>query len=148
MNSMSSNNALRLLQAADEFRARLSTEFASIHGLSINEFFLLMHLDRMENGRMSRVELARRMHVSASTVTRMVAPMEKIGLLERQLDERDARFAFVALTPAGRLKLEEARATFEKRAGFFFQDRWTEEEMTQLSDLLYRLVAGTVANLT
>ena len=32
--------------------------------------------------------------------------------------------------------------------GFFFQDRWTEEEMTQLSDLLYRLVAGTVANLT
>ena len=148
MKSRTSINALRLLQSADEFRARLAGEFSSVHGLSVNEFFLLMHLDRATNKRMARVELAKRMHVSASTVTRMVAPMEKIGVVERELDTRDARFAFVAITSAGQTKLNEAYATFEKQAGYLFQDRWSEEDIQHLSDLLHRLVAGSPATLT
>ncbi|MBO6825587.1 MAG: MarR family transcriptional regulator [Sneathiella sp.] len=148
MKTLSSLNAVRLLQSADELRARLAGEFSSVHGISINEFFMLLHLKKAENTRLSRAELAKRMHVSASTVTRMVAPMEKIGLVNRQVDERDARIAFVALTNAGDTKLEEALATFEKRAGYFFQDRWTEEELDQLSELLYRLVSGSISNLS
>ena len=148
MKTLSSLNAVRLLQSADELRARLAGEFSSVHGISINEFFMLLHLKKAENTRLSRAELAKRMHVSASTVTRMVAPMEKIGLVNRQIDERDARIAFVALTNAGDTKLEEALATFEKRAGYFFQDRWTEEELDQLSELLYRLVSGSISNLS
>lgn len=141
-------NALRLLQSADELRARLAGEFSSIHGLSVNEFFLLLHLERAENHQLSRVELAKRMHVSASTVTRMVAPMEKTGMLGREIGARDARLAFVVLTDAGRTKLTEAKATFAKRAGYLFQDRWTDEELSTLSELLFRLVVGTPANLT
>lgn len=141
-------NALRLLQSADEFKARLSGEFASVHGLSVNEFFLLMHLDQASLNRLSRVELARRMHLSASTVTRMVAPMEKLGLLTREVDTRDARIAFVVLTEAGKTRLTEARDTFAKQAGYAFGDRWEEAELAQLSELLYRLVVGAAANLT
>lgn len=148
MNDIASINALRLLQSADEFRARLAGEFSAVHGLSVNEFFLLMHLDKAPNRRLSRVELAKRMHVSASTVTRMVAPMEKIGVVDREADARDARFAFVTITETGRTKLNEAYATFQKRAGYMFQDRWTEAELNELSELLNRLVAGTAANLT
>ncbi|MGD1932947.1 MAG: MarR family winged helix-turn-helix transcriptional regulator, partial [Candidatus Phaeomarinobacter sp.] len=98
--------------------------------------------------RLSRVELAKRMHVSASTVTRMVAPMEKLGLVARQVAERDARIAYVAMTDAGRKKLGEARATFAKQAGYVFQDRWDEDALEQLSGLLNRLVAGSPANLS
>ena len=141
-------NALRLLQSADELRARLAGEFSAVHGLSVNEFFLLMHLDRAPLNRLPRVELAKRMHVSASTVTRMAAPMEKLGLLTRKADERDARLAFVVLTEAGRTRLSEARATFAKRANYVFQDRWGDAELERLSALLNRLVAGTPANLT
>jgi DNA-binding MarR family transcriptional regulator len=140
--------ALRLLQSADAFQARLSGEFAAVHGLSVNEFFLLMHLDRATNQRLSRVELARRMHVSGSTVTRMVAPMEKIGLVTRETDARDARFAFVTITGVGLTKLGEARATFAKQAGYLFEDRWKDPELERLSELLHRLVAGSVSSLT
>ncbi len=148
MDNLSSINALRLLQSADEFRARLSGEFSAVHGISVNEFFLLMHLDQAASNRLPRVELAKRMHVSASTVTRMVAPMEKIGVVVREIDARDARFAFVAITKAGRTKLSEAQTTFAKQAGYAFQDRWETSELEQLSNLLYRLIVGSSANLT
>lgn len=107
-----------------------------------------MHLERATNRRLSRVDLAKRMHVSASTVTRMVAPMEKIGIVAREIDAHDARFAFVVITKAGRTRLSEARATFEKQAGYLFQDRWKDSELEHLSELLYRLVAGSLSNLT
>jgi DNA-binding MarR family transcriptional regulator len=148
MTNLHTTNAIRLLQSADELQARLSGEFAAVHGLTVNEFFLLMHLERATNQRLSRVELAKRMYVSGSTVTRMVAPMEKIGIVTREVDVRDARFAFVVITPAGLTKLNEARATFEKQAGYLFQDRWKDAELEQLSELLHRLVAGNLSNLS
>lgn len=148
MTDISVINALRLLQAAEELKARLAGGFSSVHGLSVNEFFLLMHLEQAPLNRLPRVELAKRMHVSASTVTRMVAPMEKIGLVGREVDVRDARMTFVTLSEAGRTKLSEAQETFAKYASYIFEDRWSQEEKDQLSSLLYRLVAGTEANLT
>lgn len=148
MTHLQTTNALRLLQAADDFEARLSGEFGAVHGLSVNEFFLLMHLEHATNQRLPRVELAKRMHVSASTVTRMVAPMEKTGLVAREVDGRDARFAYVVITATGQTRLSEARTTFAKQAGYLFEDRWQEAELEQLSELLRRLVARSLSNLS
>jgi len=148
MDDLYLTNTLRLLQSADEVKARLSGEFSSVHGLSVSEFFLLMQLQRATLHRLARVELAKRMHVSASTVTRMAAPMEKLGLVSREADKRDARLAFVVLTKAGLRKVGEARATFAKQAAYVFQDRWSEEELIHFSDLLHRLVADAPGNLS
>ena len=131
--------ALRLLQAADEFRAGLAGEFSAVHGISVNEFLLMLHLERTEAHRLARGELAKRMHVSASTITRMVAPMEKIGLVAREADERDARLGFVAITDAGRGKLAEALTTFTKRAGYLLDDRLTSEDAERFAAILRRL---------
>ncbi|MEO0937264.1 MAG: MarR family transcriptional regulator [Pseudomonadota bacterium] len=141
-------NALRLLQAADVFRARLAGEFGAVHGISVNEFMLLKHLAQAPLTRLPRVELARRMHVSASTVTRMTAPMEKIGLVGRAADARDARTSFVVLTQAGRGRLEEAEASFAKHADRVFEDRWTAEERAQFAALMQRLVQNAPGPLT
>ena len=141
-------NALRMLQSADILRARLSGEFSSVHGISVNEYFMLLHLQKASKRRLTRVELAKRMHVSASTITRMAAPMEKIGLLDRLVDTRDARQAFVVLTDAGESKLEEANATFVKQSGYIFEDRWSNEDSVQFSQYLFRLVSRNPANLT
>jgi len=139
MENTYTRNAFRLLQAADEIRARISGEFSSIHGISVNEFLLMRHLESAPLHRLARVELARRMHVNASTVTRMVAPMEKIGLLERQSHERDARLSFVALTDTGRTRFGEAQATFAKQAGYIFGNGWSKGELENLSDMLGRV---------
>ena len=139
---------LRLLQAADEVRSKLSGEFSAIHGLSVNEYLLLMHLDRAALNRLSRVELAKRMHVSASTVTRMAQPLEKIGLLDKAPDARDARLSLVVLTDTGKNRLAEVNETFAKQSKYVFQDRWESTEVEDLSHLLYRLVVNSSANLT
>ena len=107
-----------------------------------------MHLEQAPLHRLSRVELAKRMHVNASTITRMAAPMEKIGLVARQADARDARLAFVVLTESGHEKVKEARVTFAKQATYVFRDRWSEADLEQLSGLLHRLIAGTPGDLT
>tara|TARA_R110000787_G_scaffold52283_9_gene123194 strand:- start:496 stop:942 length:447 start_codon:yes stop_codon:yes gene_type:complete len=142
MTDVNTTNALRLLQVADDFRAGLSGEFSAVHGISVNEFFLLLHLERAPANRLSRVEMAKRMHVSASTITRMAAPMEKIGLVGREVDERDARLVFVVATDAGREKLSDALATFAKRSGYLFDDRWDDKEVERFSTMLQRLTAG------
>ena len=143
MTDLHTTNALRLLQVADDFRAGLSGEFSAVHGISVNEFLLLLHLERSAANRLPRVDLARRMHVSASTITRMAAPMEKVGLVDREIDERDARLVFVVATDVGRAKLSEALSTFSKRAGYLFNDRYEDEEMDRLASMLRRLIAGT-----
>ncbi len=148
MDDLCFTNCLRLFQAADEVKTRLAGEFSAVHGLSVNEFFLLMQLEQAISNRLTRVELAKRMHVSASTVTRMAAPMEKLGLLARESDARDARLAFVVLTKAGSKRAREARATLAKQATYVFRDRWNKDELKQLSELLYRIVANTPGNLT
>lgn len=143
MDSLHTTNALRILQVAEDFRAGLSGEFSAVHGISVNEFLLLLHLERSVANKLSRVELARRMHVSASTITRMATPMEKVGLVDREVDERDARLVFVVATNAGREKLSEALSTFSKRAGYLFEDRCDDEEMDHFASILRRLLTRT-----
>ncbi len=143
MTDQHTTNALRLLQAADDFRAGLAGEFAAVHGISVNEFMMMLHLERSAANRLSRVDLAKRMHVSASTITRMAAPMEKLGLVDREVDGRDARLVYVVATDAGRKKLTETLATFSKRAGYLFNDRWEDEEIVQFAAMLRRLIGGT-----
>ena len=140
-------NTLRLLQSAEEIRARISGEFSAVHGLSVNEFFLLLHLEQTPKHRLSRVELAKRMHINASTVTRMALPMEKLGLVTRQADARDARLAFVVITDTGLQKLAETRETLKKQAGYIFDERWDGAELDQLSSLLNRLQSTAIGML-
>lgn len=148
MSDIFSIPVLRLLQSGDAIKARLAGELSAVHGLSVNEMFLLMQLEQASLHRLSRVELARRLHMSASTVTRMATPLEKIGLVGRQIDKRDARLAFVVLTKAGLAKLQEVHETFAEQASAVFRDRWSEEDIAMLSDLLGRLVADAPGNLT
>lgn len=113
-----------------------------MHGLSLNELMLLMHLDQSAGGKLRRVDLAERLDLSQSSVTRMVAPMEKIGLVERADDPRDARVAYVVLTRAGRRLAREGTTTLGEMASSLFADRWTDQELKTLGDLLGRLTAA------
>lgn len=136
-----------LLRAHTIVEERLSGELSAVHGLSLNELLLLMFLDGATAGRLSRVELARCMHTSASTITRQASPLEKRGLVGRDVDARDARLSYVVLTPTGKQLVEDARTTFERSSNTFFRDRWTEDEIASLSELLGRLTVSLPGSL-
>jgi DNA-binding MarR family transcriptional regulator len=133
---------LALLRAHARIEERFGNALGSIHGLALKELLLLMHLAGAPKARLSRIELARRLHVSASTVTRMTSPLEKLRLVGRQSDPRDARLAYVVLTAAGQRLVTDARATLERLADGLFSDRWSRQEIATLGDLLGRLTAG------
>src|SRR6185503_4384105 len=121
---------------------RFGNALGSIHGLALKELLLMMHLEGAPKARLSRIELARRLHVSASTVTRMAAPLEKLRMVGRQADPRDALLAYVVLTAAGQRLVKDARGSLERLADGLFQDRWTRQEIGTLADLLGRLTSG------
>jgi DNA-binding MarR family transcriptional regulator len=139
---------LNLLRATARLEERFAGELGSVHGLALKEAMLLMHLERAPLKRLSRVDLAKRLHVSPSTVTRMTMPLEKLGCVGREADPRDARLAYVVLTEAGQRLVGDARATLERMAADLFRDRWAKSEISTLGDLLGRLTAGQPGDLS
>ncbi len=76
-------------------------------GLGLSDFVILYHLSQAEDEKMRRVDLAEKIGLTASGITRLLAPMEKIGLIQREKDARDARVSYVMLAPGGKRLLSE-----------------------------------------
>jgi DNA-binding MarR family transcriptional regulator len=79
--------------------------------------------------------------VSGAAVTKRVAKLEELGLVERIADPRDARGALIGLTPAGRKLIDRLGARYleEERAVLASLDA---EEQATLADLLRRILLG------
>jgi len=133
---------LRVLRAQSFIEARVDPGLGAVHGLSLREFMFLLQIDQAPANRLRRVDLAERLNVSQSTVTRMALPLEKLGFVRREADPRDARVGYVALTRAGRQRVADARATLERSAAGIFRDRWSDKEIATLSSLLERFSAA------
>ncbi len=148
MNKPATNAVLRLIRAQSHLQNRFAAELGGVHGLSVNELMVLMHLDQAAGGRLRRVDLADRLELNQSSVTRMLAPMEKVGWVARAEDPRDGRVGYVVLTAAGRRLAREAAKTLAHQATSLFGDLWTEREVETLASLLGRLTANLPGQLT
>jgi len=148
MNKPATQSVLRLIRAQSHLQNRFAAELGGVHGLSVNELMLLMHLDQAAGGRLRRVDLADRLELNQSSVTRMLAPMEKVGWIARAEDARDGRVGYVVLTAAGRRLAREGAKTLAHQATTLFGDLWTEREVETLARLLGRLTANLPGQLT
>lgn len=79
----------------------------SLGGLGFSELIILYHLSQARGEKMARIELAEKIGLTASGITRLLAPMEKIGLIKREANALDARVSLVMLAPGGKMKLGE-----------------------------------------
>jgi DNA-binding MarR family transcriptional regulator len=90
-------------------QAILTRKFDSgLGGLGFTEFMILYNLSQAKDGQMRRIDLAEKLGLTASCITRQLAPMEKIGLIERINIDTDARVSLTRLSPGGRRKLAES----------------------------------------
>lgn len=107
------NPSLKLLMNLFKIQAMMARRFdrLTVHGLGFNDFLILYLLQQVDGERMRPTDLAEKIGLTASGVTRMLLPMEKIGLIARQANERDARVSFVAITATGKRICEEATET-------------------------------------
>lgn len=117
------NPGALLLKLVDQ-QARLTRNLdqaLSLHGISFTEFAVLRQLHGAPQQRMRRIDLAHRIGLTASGVTRLLNPMEKIGLVAKQASERDARVSLVTLTEAGQRLFAEAEVSFKHFADHALQ---------------------------
>lgn len=101
LDSPTSEFCLRMSRAWAALSRRLDSSLGSLHGISFADYQLLLNLQRAPGGRLRRVDLAEKLGLTASGVTRSLLPLEKIGLVGRQSDPRDARVGYAIITPTG-----------------------------------------------
>jgi DNA-binding MarR family transcriptional regulator len=111
--SQSLDFCLRLAKAHAALVRRFDGRLGTLHGLSFGDFVLLLHLSRAPAGKLRRIDLAEQLGVTASAVTRALIPLERIGLVTRQRDLRDARVGYAALTKSGQRVLQESMSSAE-----------------------------------
>ena len=109
----STDFCLRLARANAVLIRRFDNALGSQHGISFSDFQLLNHLARAPAGKLRRVDLAERVGLTASGVTRSLLPLKKIGLVTRESDPRDARVGFAVVTAAGHEMVVNATAVVD-----------------------------------
>ena len=97
---------------ASKLNKKVDNQLA-IHGISFTEYMIMHHLNASPLKTMRRIELAEHVGISASGVTRLVAPMEKIKILEKEVNPRDARQSLVKLSKTGQQLYDDASISFE-----------------------------------
>ena len=117
----------------------LSAELQAEHGLSLNDFEALYVLARAEDGRLKRVELARRLLLTPSGITRLLEGLEQAGLVRRTTCPTDRRIAYAELTPVGRERLRAASRAHVESIRALMEEHFSEDELDGLGEMLGRL---------
>jgi DNA-binding MarR family transcriptional regulator len=136
---------LRLTRAYSTLTRRLDNSLSNLHGLSFSDFMILYYLGRAPESRLRRIDLAERLGVTASGVTRSLMPLEKLGLISREPDPRDARVGYATLTDGGQQLLSYALVSIEPIAKEAIQ-KISPEQMGEFLMVLGELAGINLSN--
>jgi DNA-binding MarR family transcriptional regulator len=137
---------VRLLRGHAAATRAMSADLVAEHGLTINDYEALLHLSRAENAHMRRVDLAELLLLTPSGVTRLLEGLERAGWVEKATCSSDARVTYAVLTDEGRGKLESASRSHIAQVRTLFEDRFSQEELATLANLLARLPGAAGAD--
>jgi DNA-binding MarR family transcriptional regulator len=117
----------------------LSAQLQREHGLTLNDYEVLLHLSHAEDGRLRRVDLAERILLTASGITRLLEGLERSGFVRKENCASDARVAYAKITDDGVEKLRSASVTHLGGIDDLFTSRYSGSELATLAELLARL---------
>ena len=120
----------------------LEAELGNIHGIGLTEYMVLLHLSGAPDQTMRRIDLAKAVCRTASGVTRMLVPMEKIGLVKRKSNPRDARVSLVTMTKAGQTIFKDATVSMDKKSQSLLK-RLSDKRVGLLTEILDELADRT-----
>lgn len=105
---------------------------------------LLFHLSHEDN--LTQLDLVRRTHLKAPTVSVALRKMEDAGLVSRSTDQRDQRQTRVVLTDKGR-ELDGRMQESIRRTETLFSRGLSDEEQRVLKGLLVRMRGAVLETL-
>ena len=120
----------------------LEAELLAEHDLPLASYDVLVQLSEAPDQRLRMTELADRVLLSRSGLTRLADRLEREGLLLREPCPSDARGTLAVLTPAGLARLRESWPTHLRGVQQHVTSRLTADEIGQLGTLLGKIVPG------
>jgi len=117
----------------------LERELQVEHGMALTDYDVLVQLAGVKRRRLRMSELADRLLLSRSGVTRLVDRLVADGLVERMTCDDDRRGQWASLTDAGYERLRRASPTHLRGVAEHFLDRLSNDEIAGLERVLSRL---------
>jgi DNA-binding MarR family transcriptional regulator len=127
------------LRAHSAITRQMNADLLNEHGLTLNDYEVLLLLSHEEQGMMRRVDLAQSVVLTASGITRLLDGLESAGFVEKATCASDGRVSYAKLTEPGRKKLTEAAITHLGGVEDMFTSRFSGQELETLAELLSRL---------
>lgn len=131
-----------LLEAQARVLDHLADELEHQAGLPVTFYEVLLQLSEAPGGRLPMRELAERVLLSKSGLTRLVDRMVGAGLVERSPSTEDRRIVYAVLTGSGRERLVGAAPVHLRCVEQHFGRHLTDGEADTLRSLLERVATA------
>lgn len=107
----------RVLALHARIEARLATALQRQHGLGLSEYRALGHLAEAPDSELRMQDLADRLGLNQSSVTRLVARLHAADFTYRDVCPDDKRGVYTVIKETGRTRHQQARDTYEHTLG-------------------------------
>jgi DNA-binding MarR family transcriptional regulator len=127
------------LRAHASIVRRLEADLQARHGMPLAWYDVLARLVEADGHRLRMSELADRVMLSPSGLTRLVSRMADAGLICREPSEDDARGFYAVLTDEGFEQLRAATGTHFRGILDYVLSHYTDAELAEIARYLGRL---------
>lgn len=117
---------------------QIDGELAAAECIPLQWYDVLIELVEAPEHRLRMSELAARVVLSRSTITRLADRLEAEGLLERQRSPTDRRGAYAVLTERGRAAVRKAWPVYAQGIAQHFARHMSEEEAGTIAAVFMR----------
>jgi DNA-binding MarR family transcriptional regulator len=131
------------LVAHAQVRRRLERELQAEQSMGLGEYEVLLLLLWADDRQLRMSDLAERLGLSRSGVTRLIDRLEADALVERASCDTDRRGSWATLTEAGYDRLRRASPTHLRGVGEHFLNRIPADELEALRRTLDRVLADS-----
>ncbi len=131
-----------LVETFADVQADLDADLQRQHGLTHGDYGVLVHLSEEPAGRLRMCDLAERLHLSPSGLTRRIDGLVRQGMVRREQAPDDRRVIWAVLTPEGRRRIETAAPDHVESVRRHFFDHLSRPQVRELGRALAALRAG------
>jgi DNA-binding MarR family transcriptional regulator len=130
-----------LLRLQSQVVARIEEDLKEEGEISLTWYDVLLALENALENRLRMGEIADRIVLSRSALTRSVDKLEAEGYLRRERCDHDERGAYAVLTKNGQRALAEARPVYWAGIKKYFAGNLTDADISNLESILEKILA-------
>jgi len=135
-----------LLKAHSQLVAPLDEELEREHGIPLGSYEVLLHLADAPDGSLRMGDLADRLLLSRSGLTRLIDRLVSRDVVERHSCPSDRRGTYARLTPDGSALLNAARPTHLRGVREHFLDLLSDSDLERLGEIWERVSTASPAD--